>query len=78
MNFENREYNKPSQIEYEGTLTKNSNQRPTYAQKFLDWCVTNAERVSSYNTMGKAIGLDGKAFQRLINDYKSPRRGYNG
>lgn len=69
MNFENREYNKPSQIEYEGTLTKNRNQRPTCDQKFLDWCVANAERFSSYNTMGKALGLDGKTFQCLINDY---------
>ncbi len=69
MNFENREYNKPSQIEYEGTLTKNRNQRPTCDQKFLDWCVANAERFSSYYTMAKALGLDGRAFQRLIEDY---------
>jgi len=68
MSFKNRGYNKPSQIEYEGTLTKNRNQRPTCDQKFLDWCVANAERFSSYNTMGKALGLDNKAFKRLMDD----------
>ena len=69
MNFKNRRYNKPSQIEYEGILTKNRNQRPTCNQKFLDWCVANAERFSSYYTMVKELGLDGRAFQRLMDDY---------
>ena len=69
MNFENREYNKPSQIEYEGTLTKNGNQRPTCDQKFLDWCVANAEKFTAYEAMGKALGLKGSTFKRLIVDH---------
>lgn len=69
MNFENREYNKPSQIEYEGTLTKNRNQRPTCDQKFLDWCITNAEKFTAYEAMGKALGLKGSTFKRLMVDH---------
>ena len=72
MNLKNREYNKPSQIEYEGTLTKNRNQRPTCDQKFLDWCVANAVRFSSYN-------LDIIQYKIINNSrIKSPRRGNNG
>ena len=37
MNFKNKGYNEPSQMERD--------------QKFLDWCVVNAERFNSYSTI---------------------------
>lgn len=69
MGYESREYNKPAEIEYEGTLTKNRNQRPTCDQAFLDWCVANAEKFTAYDGMGRKLGLKGSTFKRLMQDH---------
>lgn len=69
MGYESREYNKPAEIEYKGTLTKNRNQRPTCDQAFLDWCVANAEKFTAYDGMGRKLGLKGSTFKRLMQDH---------
>lgn len=69
MGYESREYNKPAEIEYEGTLTKNRNQRPTCDQAFLDWCMANAEKFTAYDGMGRKLGLKGSTFKRLMQDH---------
>lgn len=69
MGYESREYNKPAEIEYEGVLTKNRNQRPTCDQAFLDWCVANAEKFTAYDGMGRKLGLKGSTFKRLMQDH---------
>lgn len=64
-----RIYNKPALIKYEGILQKNRNKRPTCDQVFLDWCKENSVKFSSYGDMGEKLGLDRRAFRRLMNDY---------
>ena len=64
-----RTYNKPALVEYDGVLQKNRNKRPTCDQAFLDWCKENSIRFSSYEDMGKKLGMDGSCFKRLMNDY---------
>lgn len=65
-----RTYNKPSLIQYEGILQKNRNKRPTCDQKFLEWCKSNSIRFSSYEDMGKQLGLDGTTFKKLMSNSK--------
>lgn len=65
--FENRQYNRPSKIEYEGVLEKHRNKPPTADDKFLSWCVKESKKYESYYDMGEQLGLDGRAFKKLCN-----------
>lgn len=64
--FEERRYNKPSLISYEGKLVKKRNKNPEVDSKFLEWCGNNSLIFSSYADMGKALGLDGRCFKKLM------------
>ena len=65
--YENRQYNKPAKVEYEGILEKHRNKSPTADKKFFEWCVQNSEKYNSYHKMGEALGLKGKTFEKLCN-----------
>ena len=63
--FENRQYNKPATIEYEGILEKHRNKSPTANREFFEWCKKESSNYSSYHTFGRALGLQRRTFERL-------------
>ena len=65
MMFENRQYDKPALVEYEGVLEKHRNKSPTADGTFFEWCRNNSEKYSSFHTMALALGLKGKTLEKL-------------
>lgn len=64
--YENRQYNQPASIEFQGTLIKRGNQSPIIDEEFLKWCINNSSRFASANAMSAALGLSSQCFIKIL------------
>ena len=64
--YENRQYNQPALIEFQGTLIKRGNQPPIIDDEFLEWCINNSSRFASANAMSVALGLSARCFTKIL------------